>query len=101
MIKVIANKKIDISKDEYRYYLELKRAFGSEPFIGLFKTDENGKITTIDMSPDKPIAIVLVFFLLNVRFNQALRVVENKLDKISELEVKISKLEEKLNGSSE
>jgi hypothetical protein len=96
MIKAIANKKIDLSKEEFEYYKKLKETFGEDSFRGLFNTDNKGKITSITPSPSQPIAMVLIFFILNVMMNQRLRAFEQTMSKVSELEKKVEKLQKKV-----
>jgi hypothetical protein len=97
MLKAIANQKIEISKEEYSYYLELEKIFGKEAFIGLFKTDDNGYVTSVLPKTSNPMAMIVVFFLLNVMFNQKLRQLDGWMTttniRISDLEDKINKLE--------
>ncbi len=98
MIRAIANKRLDLSKEEYHYYLELEKNFGKEVFKGLFESDERGIIISITPSPAEPIAMVLIFFLLNVMMNQRLRGLEelNELrDKVASLEKRVEKMEKK------
>lgn len=93
MIKAIANKKLDLTKEEYDYYLELESNFGKEAFYELFKTDDVGHIIAITPSPSQPTAMLLIFFLLNVMHNQKLRKLEDSISKINILESRIAALE--------
>jgi hypothetical protein len=97
MLKAIANQKLEINKEEYSYYLELEKIFGKEVFVGLFKTDDNGYITSVLPKTSNPMAMIVVFFLLNVMFNQKLRQLEGWMvmtnTRLSDLEEKINKLE--------
>jgi hypothetical protein len=94
MIRAIANKKLDLTQEEYTYYLELEKAFGKEAFIGLFKTNKKGIIISVIPSNTNPTAMVLIFFFLNVMLNQRLRNIDEGLAKLSTLEQRISKLEQ-------
>jgi hypothetical protein len=93
MIKAVANKKIDLTKEEYQYYLELESSFGKEAFYDLFKTDDAGHIIAITPSPSQPTAMLLIFFLLNVMHNQKLRKLDSWVDKLSGLEDRIKAIE--------
>lgn len=93
MIKAIANKKLDLTNDEYQYYLELESNFGKEAFHDLFKTDDVGHIVAITPSPSQPTAMLLIFFLLNVMHNQKLRKLDVSISKIDALESRIAALE--------
>lgn len=93
MIKAVANKRLDLTKDEYDYYLELEKNFGREAFYELFDTDDNGIITAITPSPAQPTAMLLIFFLLNVMHNQKLRKMESWVEKIDKLDARVRELE--------
>lgn len=93
MIKAIANQKIDISKAEYEYYLELEKVFGKDAFVGLFKTSDSGQIISVMPSQNSETAMVLIFFLLNVMYNQRLRKLDVWINKIELLDERLKKLE--------
>lgn len=97
MIRAIANKKLDLSNTEYGYYQELKNAFGEDSFKGVFTTDANGHITSITPSTTQPMAMAIIFFLLNVMLNQRLRKIDTSLSQIEEFDQRLKKIEEKLN----
>jgi len=95
MFKAIANQKIELNKEEFEYYLDLEKSFGKDSFIGLFKTNDKGQIISVTPSPSSPTAMILIFFLLNVMFNQRLRRLDSWIDKMESLEKRIDTLEEK------
>jgi len=97
MIKAIANQRLNLSKDEYEYYLELEKAFGQNPLIGMFKSDDKGQITSVTPSPSNPTAMVLIFFVLNVMYNQRLRRLDGWFEKQESLESRLVKLEKQIN----
>lgn len=84
MIKAIANQKLDLSPEEYSYYLELEKIFGKNDFIDLFKTDGNGQIISVMPSTTSSTAMILIYFLLNVMFNQRLRRLDQWMLKIEQ-----------------
>jgi ABC-type molybdate transport system permease subunit len=96
MIKAIANKKIDLTQEEYDYYLELEATFGKEAFIGLFKTNKYGTVVSVTPSSAIPTAIILIFFFLNIMLNQRLRSIDEGLSTLASIEKRISKIEEKI-----
>lgn len=95
MIKAIANKKLDLTKEEFDYYLELEKSFGKDSFYDLFKTNDDGVITAITPSPSQPTAMLLIFFLLNVMHNQRLRKLDSWVEKLDKLEARVASLEKK------
>lgn len=94
MIRAVGNKRIDLSNDEYSYYLELEKIFGKESFIGLFKTNKMGIIDSVTPPHSNPVAMVIVFFFMNVMFNQRLRRFDTWMNKMESLESRIEMLEE-------
>ena len=73
MIRAVANKRLELSDDEYSYFLSLKETFGESELKGVFSTDKNGIITSVSPPIDKQISLGMLFFLLNVMMNQKLR----------------------------
>ena len=93
MIRAVANKRLDLSDEEYEYFMLLKESIGDDPFRGLFLTDKNGIITSITPPINRAIPMVSMFFLLNVMMNQRLRDIDDGISKIKELEDRINALE--------
>ena len=96
MIKAVANQKLDLSKEEYNYYLELEKSFGKDAFIGLFRTNDKGHIISVMPPQAGPTAMILIFFLLNVMFNQRLRSFDDWMGQIEKIEQRVLVIEEKL-----
>jgi len=94
-LKSIANTRISLSREEWEYYERLKQTFGEDSFRGLFQTDLAGHIAAISPPLDKPTPQPILFFLLNVSFNQRLRQVERFVQRVADLEDRIKALEEK------
>jgi hypothetical protein len=69
--------------------------FGEDSFRGLFQTDLAGNIAGISPPLDKPTPQPVLFFLLNVSFNQRMRQVERFVQKVADLEDRIKTLEQK------
>ncbi len=93
MIRIIANKKLDLNDDEFDYYQALEITFGKNCLSGLFKADKNGKILAITPDIKQPTMMALLFFLLNVTMNQKLRVIDLGVERIEKLENKLNELE--------
>lgn len=101
MINIIANRKIELSNDEFEYYKQLEGAYGKNIFYGLFETDkDSGKIIGIKPPVSTPIPMIILFFLLNVQMNQRLRAIDgatknisNTLNEVLELKERVSILE--------
>lgn len=94
MIKAIANQKIDLSSEEYQYYLELEKTFGKDAFLNLFRTNDEGQIISVIPQSTAPTAMIIIFFFLNVMYNQRLRRLDAWINKVEDLENRIKRLEE-------
>lgn len=104
-MKVVGNKKINITDKEYEYYLQLVERFTEENgdsgemyFVNLFDTDDNGFITLI--RTEKSIPWAVLFFVQQVMINQRLRVNDalarsagKILDRIEDLERRVQDIE--------
>ena len=95
-IRSVASTRLSLSADEFEYYEKLKKIFGEDSFRGLFQTDLSGLLTGISPHTEKATPQPILFFMLNVSFNQRMRQVEKYLLKIDSLDEKIKKIEEKI-----
>jgi hypothetical protein len=96
MTKVIANSSVELSISEWEYYKEIESIFGDKAFLGMFDVNKAGEITMVKPPLNKPTSMVLIFFLLNVQFNQKLRKLTDGLISIRELNEKVDKLQKKV-----
>lgn len=92
MIKAIANKRIDISNEEFEYYKLLSNKYGSDVFRSLFETDKNGIVISVSPPLDGQTPMAAIFFMLNVMFTQRMRLLDAKIKKIEALEEKVDKI---------
>jgi len=81
MIRAVGNKKLNLSPDEESYMLKLTDSFGKECFNGCFSSDKNGMITFVTPPLDKVTPMPVLFFLLNLSFNQRLRLLDSHIEK--------------------
>lgn len=81
MIRAIDSKRVDLSDNEYEYYMQLVETFGKDDFRGLFTSDKNGQITSITPPLKKEISLGVMFFILNVMMNQRLRALASVVQK--------------------
>ncbi len=79
MIRIIDNKKIDLTESEFQLYQEICKAYdtntfqGKDLFKGLFETNDDGLIVFLKPS-NKPYASMEVFlFLISIMVHQHLR----------------------------
>ena len=87
MIRAVNNKRLDLSNEEYSYYLKLVESFGAEEFSGLFETNKNGQIISITPPVERKISLGVMFFTLNVMMNQRLRALSAVVKENSEKNV--------------
>ena len=81
MIRAVGNKKLDLSKEEEAYMKSLKEAYGNDCFNGCFSSNENGMVTFVSPPLNKVVPMPVLFFLLNLSFNQRLRFLDKHIDK--------------------
>ena len=79
MLRIIDNKKIDLTNDEYALYQKICRSYDREPgfkgeflFKGLFQTDDRGKIVFLIPPSGKQFSLEVYLFLINIMVHQQL-----------------------------
>lgn len=92
MIKAIANKRIDLSTEEFVYYKLLLDKYGSDSFKNLFETNHNGIVTSVSPSLDGQTPMAIIFYMLNVMFTQRMRILDLKIAKFDDLEKKVDQI---------
>lgn len=88
MIRAVANKRLDLSSEEYSYFKDIKDKMGEHDFRGLFSSNKNGIITSVTPPADRKTPMVILFFLLNVMMNQRIRMLDFKLSDVEEMDNK-------------
>ena len=90
MIRIIDNKKIDLTESEFQLYQEICKAYdtttfqGKDLFKGLFETNDDGLIVFLKPS-NKPYASMEVFlFLVSIMVHQHLRQSTQQFDLLME-----------------
>jgi hypothetical protein len=79
-VRQIDGKKVDISDEEFEYYLELVKGFSTDTFNGvsyfenLFEVDNMGFITAI--KPTKSVPWMVLFFAQQIMISQRLRYID-------------------------
>lgn len=105
-IRIIDNKKIDLTDDEYKLYGEICRSYdrnnfkGEELFRGLFESDDAGIIMFLRPPSTKHTSLEVFLFVSTIMNHQQLRAMHAKVDglcaemrsKINELDVKIKSI---------
>lgn len=99
MIRIIDNKKIELTADEFNLYNKICDSYkkdnftGSNVFKGLFETDDNGIIVFLKPA-DKDFASLEAFlFLVSVMVHQHLRISVAEFDSLTrESSIKLEEL---------
>lgn len=100
-VKIIDNKKIDITDDEYSMYSNICRSYdrpsfkGEELFRDLFETDDNGIIIFLKPPSNRHTSMEVFMFMSIVMQHQHIRIMHKKVDDLcNELREKVSKFTE-------
>jgi hypothetical protein len=106
-IRIVNNKKLEMTDDEYTMYQGICKSYdegntrGSDLFIDLFETDDNGIIVFLRPPSKRATSLEVFLFLTSLMTQQHLRVMysqvedmaKNMKSKLKEYEDKIAKLE--------
>lgn len=102
MLRVINNKRIDLTDDEFNAYQDICKAYSRENFDGkelfrdLFETNEEGIIIFLK-PPTKMFSMEVVIFLQNVMLHQHLRrIYDEHNEEIKKVRELSAQLDEKL-----
>jgi hypothetical protein len=106
MIRIIANRKVDLTDDEWTLYNKICLSYsaygGAGLFDDLFESDNNGIIVFLKPPSKKHTTFEVFLFLMAVLEQQHMRLMHNQIDdavvqiknKLAELDAKIQKLSE-------
>lgn len=95
--RIIDNKKIDLTDDEWNMYHKIVAAYtkppyqkGEDYFIDLFETDEDGIILFLKPPSQRQTSMEIFLFLMSIMQHQHIRVMYKRVDELCK------KMEEKL-----
>jgi hypothetical protein len=86
MLKIIDNKRIDITADEYKTYQDICKSYdrpnfqGKDLFSNLFETDDRGVIIFLRPPSSKFVSMEVLSFLQSVMMHQHLRLMYDEID---------------------
>ena len=86
MIKIIDNKKIEMTDDEWTMYEKIVKSYttstnkGEDLFIDLFETDENGVIIFLKPPSKRQTSFEVFLFLMAIMQHQHLRQLHQQVD---------------------
>jgi hypothetical protein len=85
-IKVVTNKKLDMTEDEWILYQKIIKSYttitnkGEDLFIDLFETDDNGIIVFLRPPSRRQTSLEVFLFLMSLMQHQHLRVMHQQID---------------------
>lgn len=102
-MKVIDNKKIDLTEDEWNMYIKIVKSYttitnkGEDLFTDLFETDDNGIIVYLKPPSKRQTSFEVFLFLMSIMAHQHLRLMHKEVGDIcSQMKEKMKELDEKL-----
>lgn len=102
MFRIINNKRIDLTEDEWRLYQEICKSYdrpnfkGSDLFAELFETDAKGIITYL-RPPTRFTSMEVFLFMMSIFMHQHVREMYHQVDDIClQMKEKIKNVDETL-----
>lgn len=97
-IKIIDNKKVEMTEDEFTMYKKICRSYdtnarkGEDLFVDLFESDDNGIIITLKPPSQRFCSLEVFLFLMALMQQQHLRLMHQRFDEMyAEFKEKTSK----------
>lgn len=100
-MRIIDNKKVDITDDEYEIYKKLCDSYkdngGAALFQDLFESDDDGIILFLKPPSKNYVSYEITFFIISIFQHQHTRLMYKQVNELcEELKSKIAMLDEKL-----
>lgn len=102
-IRVVTNKKLDMTDDEFAMYESIVKSYttitnnGQDLFIDLFESNEDGIIIFLRPPSKRQTSLEVFLFLISLMVHQHLRVSYKEVSDIcSQMKNKIQEIDEKL-----
>jgi len=113
-MRVIDNKKVDLTNDEWNMYQKIVKSYttltnkGEDLFMDLFETDDAGIIIYLKPPSKRQTSFEVYLFLMSIMQHQHIRLMYKEVgniasqfkEKMKELDTKIKLLDEKLETDS-
>lgn len=103
MIRIIDNKKIEMTEDEWTMYQKIVKSYtnltnrGEDLFIDLFETDDRGIIKFLKPPSKRQTSFEVFLFLMSLQQHQHLRLMYDQVDDIcNQMKQKIKEIDAKL-----
>jgi hypothetical protein len=105
-MKIIDNKKVDMTEDEWAMYQRIVKSYttptnrGEDLFIDLFETDDNGIMVFLKPPSKRQTSLEIFLFLMSLFQHQHIRLMHKQVDDIcAQMKCKIKEIEDKLKTS--
>ena len=102
-MRIIDNKKIDLTDDEWLMYQKIVKSYtsptvkGEDLFVDLFETDDNGIIIFLKPPSKRQTSLEIFLFLMSIQAHQHLRLMHQQVDDIClQMKNKMKDIDEKL-----
>jgi len=102
-LRVIDNKRVDMTQDEYDMYQKIVKSYttstnkGEDYFMDLFETDGSGVIIFLKPPSKRQTTLEIFLFLMSLMCHQHLRLMQNQVDDIcTQMKDKMREIDEKL-----
>jgi hypothetical protein len=88
MIRVVDNKKLDMTEDEWMLYQKIVHSYttlsnkGEDYFIDLFETNEEGIIIFLKPPSRRQTSLEVFLFLMSLMQHQHLRLMHQQIDEV-------------------
>jgi hypothetical protein len=103
MIKIICNRKVDMTPDEYSIYQKIVKSYttntnrGEDLFIDLFESNNDGIITSLIPPSKRHTTLEVFLFLLSLQSHQSMRMMQREVDDVcQQMKSKMLEIENKL-----
>lgn len=102
-IRIVDNKKLEMTDDEYSEYIKICRSYdrkffrGDDLFKDLFESNDDGVIIYIKSITNKQFTFEVMFFMMNLMQNQWLRLMTKQVNQtLAAVNKKMIEVEKKL-----
>lgn len=99
-MRVIDNKKINLTEDEWAMYLKIVKSYttptnkGEDLFIDLFETDGDGIIIFLKPPSKRQTSFEVFLFLMSIMQHQHLRLMQKQVDDVcAQMKEKLKELD--------
>lgn len=103
MIRVVDNKKLDMTDDEFALYNKIVQSYttttnkGEDMFIDLFETDKSGFITFLKPPSKRQTSLEVFLFLVSIMTHQQLRFIQTEFNDLAkQIKTRLNELDNKI-----